>query len=168
MIKIETERLILRPFTIDDINAAHELNLDPEISKYTGDGGVVSREETERRIREDVLGDYQKYGFGRLAIELKGQDHFIGFAGLKYLEDIKEVDLGYRLKSKYWGQGIATEAAKACVDYGFNRLKLEKIIAFIIPENIGSFRVLEKLNFSFDKVELEEDILVHQYSLENY
>ena len=116
---IETERLILRPFELSDIEAAYELNLDREVSKYTGDGGVVSKQEIERRIVEHVLGDYKKYGYGRLAVEFKGESSFIGFAGLKYLDDLNEVDLGYRFAQKYWGKGIATEAGKACIKYGF-------------------------------------------------
>ena len=68
------------------------MNLDAEVSKYTGDGGVVSKEEIERRITENVLGDYKKYGYGRLAVELKEENKFIGFTGLKYLDDMDEVD----------------------------------------------------------------------------
>ena len=80
---LETDRLLLRPFTEQDIEPAYRMNLDRDVSAYTGDGGVVSREEIERRITEDVLGDYQKYGYGRLAVELKAEGSFIGFAGLK-------------------------------------------------------------------------------------
>jgi len=82
---IETERLLIRPFKMEDIEPSYVMNLDAEVSKYTGDGGVVSKKEIERRIVENVFGDYEKYGFGRLAVELKGENKFIGFAGLKYL-----------------------------------------------------------------------------------
>lgn len=162
---IETERLLIRPFQLEDIEAAYAMNLDPEVSRFTGDGGVVSKEETERRITEDVLGDYKKYGFGRLAVELKGQNKFIGFTGLKYLDDLDEVDLGFRFIKEYWGKGIATESAIACVDHGFNALELNKIIAMVLPENSGSIRVLEKLNFNFEKNVVEDDQLLRYYSL---
>ena len=154
---IETNRLLLRPFILKDIEASYEMNLDAEVSKYTGDGGIVSKEEIERRIIGDVFGDYKKYGFGRLAVTLKGQNKFIGFAGLKYLADRDEVDLGYRLMRKYWGKGLATEAAKACVNYGFESLELNKIIALVLPENTASIRVLEKLGFEYKK-EIIEDL----------
>ena len=95
---IETERLLIRPFSMEDIEPSYGMNLDAEVSRYTGDGWVVSKYEIERRIIENVLGDYKKYGFGRLAVELKVENKFIEFTGLKYLEDMDEVDLGYRFK----------------------------------------------------------------------
>lgn len=164
---IETERLLIRPFKMEDIEGAYTMNLDTEVSKYTGDGGVVSKKEIERRIVEDVFGDYQKHGYGRLAVELKEENKFIGFTGLKYLEDMKEVDLGYRFMKEYWGKGIATESARACVDLGFNSLGLNRMIAMVLPENSGSIRVLEKLHFNYEKEIMEEDLLVKLYSLEH-
>ncbi len=163
---IETERLFIRPFTVDDIDAAYQMNLDEKVNKYTGDGGIVSREEIERRIIEHVLGDYQKYGFGRLAVELKKDKTFIGFAGLKYLEDMHEVDLGYRFISQYWGKGYATESARACLKLGFNKLELEKIIAMVLPVNTASIHVLEKLQFNFDRDIIEDNEVAKLYSLD--
>lgn len=162
---IETERLILRPFTLDDIEPSYLMNLDKAVSKYTGDGGVVNKAEIKRRITEDVLGDYAKHGYGRFAVELKGENPFIGFAGLKFLPDLGEVDLGYRFLSEYWGQGLATEAGKACLDFGFEKLSLEKIVAYVLPENIGSINVLDKLGFSFKHELIEDEMLVKKYSI---
>ena len=162
---IETERLLIRPFKMEDIEPSYIMNLDAEVSRYTGDGGIVSKEEIERRIVENVFGDYEKHGFGRLAVELKGENKFIGFTGLKYLEDMDEVDLGYRFMKEYWGKGIATESAKACVNLGFNKLGLKRLIAMVLPENIGSIRVLEKLNFEFEKEIIEDNQLAKIYSL---
>ena len=162
---IETERLIIRPFKREDIEPSYVMNLDAEVSRYTGDGGVVSKKELERRIIENVFGDYEKYGFGRLAVELKGENKFIGFTGLKYLEDMNEVDLGYRFMRKYWGKGIATESAKACLNLAFETLGLSKVIAMVLPENIASIRVLQKLNFDYEKDFFEDNLLVKIYSL---
>lgn len=162
---IETERLILRPFTLSDIDDAYLMNLDEEVSRYTGDGGKVSKDEMARRISEDVLGDYKKYGFGRLAVELKEESTFIGFTGLKYLEDMDEVDLGYRFMSKYWGKGIATEAGKASLELGFNALKLNRIIAMVLPENMASIKVLEKLNFQYERSFSEDQMLINLFSI---
>jgi len=162
---IETERLLIRPFKMEDIEPSYKMNLDAEVSRYTGDGGVVSKKEIERRIIENVFGDYEKHGFGRLAVELKGENKFIGFTGLKYLEDMDEVDLGYRFMKEYWGKGIATESAKACLNLGFETLELNKIIAMVLPENIGSIRVLEKLNFEYEKDIIEDNQLAKIYSL---
>lgn len=162
---IETERLLIRPFCIDDIEPAYAMNLDAEISKYTGDGGTVTKTEIKRRIIEDVIGDYKKIGFGRLAVELKEENKFIGFTGLKYLEDMNEVDLGFRFMKKYWGKGIATESARACIKLGFNTFELNKIVAMVLPENNRSIRVLEKLNFNYEKGIIEDNLTVGLYSL---
>lgn len=162
---IETDRLIIRPFKLEDIGPSYEMNLDAEVSKYTGDGGVVSKEEIERRIIENVFGDYEKHGYGRLAVELKSEGKFIGFTGLKYLEDMNEVDLGYRFMKEYWGKGIATESALASIKLGFEKLGLEKIIAMVLPENIASIRVLEKLNFNYEKEIIEDGLTAKVYVL---
>ena len=164
-LRIETERLILRPFTMEDVAPSYEMNLDAEVSKYTGDGGVVSKKEIERRIRENVLGDYQKHGYGRLAVILKKENKFIGFSGLKYLEDRKETDLGYRFMRSYWHNGIATEAAIACLDMGFNSFNLSKIIAMVLPENKASIRVLNKLNFKYDREIIEDGLKAQLHTL---
>lgn len=166
-IRLETERLILRPFTLDDLDASYEMNVDPEVSKYTGDGGVLSKSELKRRIEEDVMGDYKKYGFGRFAVELKENNKFIGFSGLKYLPEYDVVDLGYRFIKEYWGRGYATESCQTSVKFGFETLKLEEIIGLVLPENIASVRVLIKLGFSFDKEVVEDGLIAHQYILKN-
>lgn len=162
---IETERLLIRPFTVEDIEPAYQMNLDAEVNRYTADGGVVSKQEVERRIVENVIGDYTKYGYGRLAVEWKADKKFIGFTGLKYLEDMKEVDLGYRFVQAYWGRGIATEAGRASVKLGFEALGLSKIIALVLPENTGSTRVLEKLHFKYESDYVEEDLVAQLFAL---
>lgn len=151
MITIETERLILRPHTVEDIEPSYQMNLDPVVSEYTHDGGVVSFEEIDRRIRENVLAGYEKHGYARFAVDWKKTRQFIGFSGLKYLEDLDEVDLGYRLLRDFWGQGLATESGRASLEFGFNHLGLESIIGQVLKANKASIRVLEKLNFKFEK-----------------
>jgi RimJ/RimL family protein N-acetyltransferase len=74
------------------------------------------------------------------------------FAGLKYLDDLGEVDLGYRLMVAYWGRGLATEASLACVNYGFQTLELKRIIGLVAPQNHRSVRVLEKCGMAFERM----------------
>ena len=124
---------------------------------------MVDLQEMERRIVEHVLADYQKYGYGRLAIEWKATGQFVGFTGLKYLPNCQEIDLGYRLAKNFWGKGIATECGKASLDYGFHQLGLRRIIAIIMPQNTASFRVLEKLGFHYEKEFIEEEQLLQQF-----
>ena len=161
---ITTERLIIRPFQLSDIQDSYEMNLDPLVSKYTGDGGIVSYDEIERRIKQDVFGDYEKYGFGRMAVELKTSGEFIGFCGLKYLEDLKRIDLGYRLKSVHWGKGYATEAAKAILKSADANPDTQEIIALVLPENKSSINVLHKLNFRYESIYTEDNLTAHLYT----
>ena len=147
---IETERLVLREITFDDKEELFQLHADPKVQKWTGEPVVESIKEIEQAIRIR-LNDYRKYGFGRLAVIQKETSEFIGWAGLTYLPEFDKVDVGYRLKKKYWGMGIATEASKAIIDHGFNVLNLDLIIAIALPENKASIRVMEKVGMIYDK-----------------
>lgn len=157
---IETARLILRPFTIDDVDAFYEVNKNPNVTRYTGDGTITSKAMVEASLRNNTLSDYKKYGYGRFAVIHKADNKLIGFSGLKYLEDLKETDIGYRFLEEYWGKGFATESSRVCMDYGFNELNLGRIIGLVFPENVASVHVLKKLGLQFEKqVQLEEGTL---------
>ena len=95
------------------------------------------------------IADYRKYGFGRGACILKSTGEQIGFAGLKYLQELDEVDVAYRLMPTHWGQGLVTEAALASVRFGFADLGLKQIIGLVMPESIASRRVLEKTGLRY-------------------
>jgi ribosomal-protein-alanine N-acetyltransferase len=148
---LQTARLLLREFDEADAEAFFALGSDPAIIRYTGDpgGGLRSVEQALEVLRSRPLADYQKHGFGRWACVLKESGDVIGFAGLKYLDDLHEVDIGYRFLPACWGRGLATEAGRAVLDYGFKQLGLQRIIGLVDPDNIASVRVLEKLGFTF-------------------
>jgi len=148
---IETDRLLLREITIDDKEALFKLHSDPRVQKYTGEATVSSMQEIEIAIKSRIS-DYKKYGFGRWATFLKRNDQFVGWAGLAYLPEFDEIDLGYRFLQEYWGLGIATEASKAILNYGFGALKLKKIVAIAMKENRASIRVMEKIGMEFYKI----------------
>ncbi|NNC83559.1 MAG: GNAT family N-acetyltransferase [Flavobacteriales bacterium] len=147
---IETERLLLREITLDDTAVMFRLNSHPEVQKYTGEPLVQSMEEMEEAIRKRTA-DYKKYGYGRWATILKEGMHFTGWAGLAYLPEFDEIDLGYRFFPEYWGKGIATEASQAILNYGFETLQLDRIIAIAMKENTASIRVMEKVGMEFEK-----------------
>src|SRR5688572_21869743 len=147
MIQLETNRLLLREFTLADVPDLFELNNDPDVVKYTGDSAFNNIEEAENMVKN--YNQYKKYKMGRLNMYLKETGEFLGWCGLKYLEDKDAVDIGYRLKKAAWGKGYATEAAEACLDYGFNVLGLEKIIGSAMKENVASIRVFDKLGLSY-------------------
>jgi len=147
---IETERLLLREITLDDKEGLFKLYANPEVQKYTGEPVVESIEEIEKAIKIRIS-DYKKYGFGRWATILKNGMQFLGWAGLAYLPEFDEIDLGYRFLPEYWGSGIATEASRAILNYGFDHLELKKIIAIAMKENKASIRVMQKIGMEFDK-----------------
>ena len=148
---IETDRLILRKFTLEDAEEAFHMNNDPEVMKYIIGERFKSVDEVKEMIKKNVFGDYEKHGYGRMAITLKPSNKFIGFTGLKYNDDFKEVDLGYRLMRKYWGKGIATESSLPFMNYGFNQLGLKRIVALAFEGNIGSIKIMKKVGMIFEK-----------------
>lgn len=148
---LETDRLLLREFDEGDVEAFHVLGSDPEIIRYTADpgGGLKGLEHAREILRSHPMTDYRKHGFGRWACVHKANAEVIGFVGLKHLDELDEVDIGYRLLPSYWGEGLATEACRAVLDYGFARLQLERIIGLVDPRNVASVNVLEKLGMTF-------------------
>jgi len=150
-ITIETDRLLLRALSLDDAPVFFELNSDPEVVRYTGGDSLGSVAEARQRICERILRDYAVHGFGRCAMILKETGALIGLAGLKHLDEFEQVDVGYRLLRKFWGRGLATEAARASIAYGFDVLRLPQIIGLVDPPNLASVRVLEKSGLVFEK-----------------
>jgi len=149
-ILIETERLLLRKITLDDKENLYKLHSHPDVQLYTGEPVVESMEEIEKAIQSRIE-NYEKYGYGRWATFLTDGMHFVGWAGLAYLPEFDEIDLGYRFLPEHWGLGIATEAAHAILMYGFDTLKMKKIIAIAMKEHKASIRVMEKIGMEFDK-----------------
>ncbi len=148
MIITETDRLILRLQTYEDAANLVEMNSDPEVVRYTGDGYLANMAEARALLEERVFSQWQKYKMGRFAVTLKDST-FLGWCGLKYFPETDEVDLGYRFMKKYWGKGYATESSRACLNYGFHDLKLNRIIAKAMPDNKDSLKVMQKLGMTF-------------------
>lgn len=148
---IETERLILRELNRNDVPEMLLLHSNPQVQKYTGEDVITTTEGIHDKIKEKVT-EYRKYGYGRWATILKEGNQFVGWAGLSYLPEFDEIDLGYRFLPQYWGIGIATEVCSAILSYGFDTLKLQKIIAIAMKENKASIRIMEKTGMQFDKI----------------
>lgn len=157
----ETDRLILRAPTPDDAEAMFLVNGDPEVMRYTGEPMPPSA-----AVIRDFLAaypDFDRHGFGRWTAVEKATGEIIGFAGLKYLEDLEVVDIGYRLRRSHWGRGLATEAALACVEFGFDTIGLDYVIGLVMPANTPSVRVLEKLGMTYETAFVEDGYDVHRY-----
>jgi len=162
---IETERLLLREIIEADAQGLYELDSDPEVHKYLGNKPVQNIE-TSRDIIKHIRKQYEENGIGRWAIIEKATNEFIGWTGLKYEKNIRAnqhyYDLGYRIKRKYWGKGIATETAVESLKYGFNQLNIREICAAAHRENAASNKILTNLGFKFLET-FEYDGAIHNW-----
>jgi len=144
--------LTLRPFVEDDVDPLHRVMGDREVLRYFPSSDPPSRERIERLI-EFQLEHWEKHGYGWWAVVLRAEQRaalpLIGWAGLQYLPETDETEVGYLLGKPYWGRGLATEAARESVRFGFEDLGIETIVGVVHPENIASQRVLEKAGLSF-------------------
>jgi ribosomal-protein-alanine N-acetyltransferase len=149
-LKIETSRLILRPFEPTDAEAAFAWFGDPVVMRFTPAGPDESIGQTKTRL--DAYMKHQiAHGFSKWIIVDRGTGHLIGDSGLLVLQDCGWIDLGFRLAQPYWGKGLATEAASAWVHAAFDKLNIEQVTALVHPENTPSIRVLAKLRFRFER-----------------
>ena len=165
MIVTETKRLILRYFIPSDIDRLAKIVADPEVMRFS-ETGVKNRAQAEDFL-DWMLYHYQKYGFGLYAVIDKESSELIGYCGLLLwtLDNHREMEIGYRLATDYWGRGLATEAAKAVRDYGWQLTKSDRIICIIEPTNYNSIRVAEKLGMKYEKDTVFKNIKVRIYSL---
>lgn len=166
MIRLETPRLLLRKFLEEDAEFFFELNDDIEVIRYTNDEPFKNIEEA--RVLITQYDQYQKYNLGHFSVQLKETNKLLGWCGLKYHPENGETDLGYRFKKIYWNKGYATEASAACLEYGFNKLKLPFIIATAMKENTASIKVLQKLGMQYWKDVIDHDSACVVYKLDNY
>ena len=148
--RLETERLLLRWFTFDDVEAFHELGSDPLIVRYVGNRPFASRDVARATLASAPLNDYAIYGYGRFACVWKETGAVIGSCGPKFLPDTQDVDLGFRFLPSFWGIGLATESSLAVIAYARHQLTLKRLVAWVHPDNVASTRVLRKLGFSFE------------------
>lgn len=152
--EIETERLILRWPVSADSEPLAAFIADPDFSRYIpkAPGNRTPRERAER-----LIGIYQQRweeqsprAMGWAAVR-KTDGQFIGICGVEVVPDTDEGELDYRIGPLYWGQGFATEAARAIVRYGFDNTAWERIVAAVVPANVASVRVVEHLGFVYEK-----------------
>lgn len=146
---LQTTRLTLRELTAADAENFYTLNADPEVIRYTGDGAFESVAAAKEFLEN--YSHYKEYGFGRWAVIRKEDGAFLGWCGLKYSPESDEHDIGFRFFREYWGQGYATEAAQACLDYGFGTLGLTTILGRAMKANAASVKVLEKIGMAYWK-----------------
>ncbi len=152
MIVVETARLILRHFHINDTEAMNRVFGDAEVMQFGP--GVQTPQWVQSWLQDCLENYYQKWGFGPWAVLEKQHRETVGYCGLFYFSNIggqPEVEIGYRLARAFWGQGYATEAVLAVRNYGFNVLGLSRLIAMIDPQNVASIHVAEKAGMRYEK-----------------
>ena len=151
MLEINTDRLVLRPLSLDDIDWFAVMRGDHDIMRYIGRVGAVPRAIAEERL-ERHLACWAERGFGMFGVRERGSDVAVGWAGLQPMDGTEEIEVGYAFGKDVWGRGYATEAARALVRWGFETLGLERIVAVAYAENTGSRRVMDKLGMRFEGV----------------
>jgi ribosomal-protein-alanine N-acetyltransferase len=147
-VEIETARLVLRPFTRADEPALAGLYADPAVTRFLP---ASTRPPAERaaRVVHFFTEHWERYGYGVWAVVEKETGDVLGQCGLNFVPDVESVEVLYTLAQSAWGKGIATEAAAASIRYGFATVGLEQIVAFAVPENTASRRVMEKIGLYF-------------------
>ena len=150
---IETNRLLLREILPTDVDSLFELDNDPEVHRFLGNNPIQTKEQAAEMIAF-IRQQYIDNGIGRWAVIDKQTNSFLGWAGLKLITEqtnnhINYLDVGYRLIKKYWGQGIATEAARASLAYAFNELQAPAVYAITDSNNTASHHVLLKVGLHF-------------------
>jgi [ribosomal protein S5]-alanine N-acetyltransferase len=170
-IVLETERLILRRLTMDDLGALARIYADPQVRRYFPEG-TLTHEETREELQWIIDVYYGRYGFGLWATIYKETGEFIGRCGLLPWKVIEgkdgdmaltgggdgtigpagiEVEVAYLLAKEYWGRGLGTEAAQAIVDYAFGQLQMTRLICLFDPENQVSRNIAEKVGLTFER-----------------
>src|SRR5688500_2687818 len=153
---VESERLIFRKFTLDDLPDLIEQRSDPEVNKFLGGTKLQNPEALAKRIRF-YISCYDSHGVGMCAMQWKPTGEMIGSAGLQPLDGTDEIEVGYSMVKDFWGRGIGTEAARAWLEYGFGKMGLDRIVAVAHTGNLASRHIMEKLGMQYEKTEFHYD-----------
>ena len=161
-IKFETERLYFRPFELSDAEDFLKMDSNPNVHKYLWQKPTKSIEEMIEVIQH-LQKQYDENKIGRYATFLKDSGEFIGWTGIKFINDHVEngntnfYDYGYRLNEPFWNKGYATEATRFWLDYGINQMNVEDINAYTHYQNAASNKVLDKCGMNFREEYTAED-----------
>jgi ribosomal-protein-alanine N-acetyltransferase len=162
---LETPHLILREFSPDDVDALGRVLSDPDTMRFYP--APLDRAGVEEWIARNLC-RYTKDGHGLWAMILKASGELIGDCGLTVqpVDGTDEIEIGYHVRRDRWGQGLATEAARACRDYGFARLPVDHIISLSRPEKLPSRRVAEKNGMTIWKQTIRKGIAHLVYKID--
>ncbi len=159
---LETERLVLRPFRDDDIDAYAAMCADPEVMRYVNVRTPLSREDAWRQMAM-IVGHWHLRGFGVWAVEERSNGSFVGRVGLYFPEGWPAPEVAWTLARTFWGRGYAFEAAQASLAHAFGPLGWKRAISLIDPDNHRSIRLAERLGERF-----EREVTVRGYPVSLY
>lgn len=145
---IQTTHLTLCPLEPNDAGVLHRIYQSEGVLRYFPNPVPPPLEKVQRFIAGQQV-HWEKYGYGDWGVVPDGESEIIGWAGLQFLPELDETEVGFLLDCPFWGKGYATEAALASLQFGFERFGLDHIIALVHPENLASRRVIEKCGMSY-------------------
>lgn len=159
---LETERLLLRPLTQGDVDDFVALHADERVSRFVDSYDLTAALERLAGIERQ----WSERGHGLCAILLKENGAFVGRCGLEYWPQLDETEAVWILRPDVWGRGYATEAAQACLEWGFARLPIDYVTAMIQPENTASIAIAQRLGFTVLREDVLDDVPVLVYALQ--
>ena len=165
---LATARLRLRPYEEGDVDILHALWTEPDVRRWLRDDRVISREQAAREVREAV-DRFTTHGFGEWVVEpgeeSREESRAIGFCGLRFVTGTPEIEILYGLAPDCWGRGLATEAAREVLRFGFEECRLARVTGCADAPNAASLRVLEKLGMRFERRETRGSLDLVYYGL---
>jgi len=162
--EIETERLRMRHYALEDADELLRILSDPEFRRRLSPQTPPTRDMVVRGLGR-IDEHWRLLGYGQWALELKGEGRLFGHCGLKYLVPTDEVELYYGADPAYWGRGLVTEAARAALRFSFGRAGLARVMAVTDKENKGSRRVMEKCGLRYERDDFYYGVPVVYYAL---
>jgi RimJ/RimL family protein N-acetyltransferase len=163
--ELRTERLILRAIQPEDVDAYYErLFADPEVMRYLPGGEPLPRERLDGLV-ERSHGHWEQHGYG-VWVVCDGTDaQVIGQCGLRFIDEVGETEILYAYARSSWGQGLATEAGLATLAFGFEQAPLQRIVAYAVPDNTASTRVMEKFRMRREGTDRLWDMDLVRYAI---
>lgn len=166
---LETERLLIRKYTLEDLPVIIEQRTKEEVARYIGGLEWQTPEFIEKRLNF-YLEEYGTRGFSMCAMIWKETGENIGWSGLQPLEDSGEIEVGYGMKKEFWRRGIGYECASAWLKFGFEIANLDRIVAVANEENKASWRIMEKCGMNFEGIKFHygKDLVFYAISKDEF
>ncbi|HEV2836572.1 MAG TPA: GNAT family N-acetyltransferase [Pyrinomonadaceae bacterium] len=161
MTLLETERLTVRELNVDDAEFILTLLNEPSFLRYIGDKQVRNLDDARRYILDGPVASYERHGFGLCLVELKNSHTPIGMCGLLKREELPDPDIGFAFLPDFWNKGYAFEVAATVLKDARERLKLNRVLAIVNPDNDASIKLLQKLGFKFERI--KDDVKLYAF-----